>query len=282
VTRALADKRRLHSVCRTVGVGTPDAWFPERPADVADYAANGTFPVVVKRVDAAGMGTSTLPSVTVVRTPAALRDLLRRRGEGAFGDVMLQEYVPGDASSVWMFEGYFDDSSACVVGFTGRKLRQHPPHTGMTSLGVSVENPEVEAAATRLVAAIGYRGPVDMGFRYDVRSGAFRLLDVNPRVGATFRLFVDTRGLDVVRAMYLDLTGQRVPARAGIEPGRRWMVEHMDVLTALALVREGTLSTSEWVRSLRRVRETAWLSARDPLPAVLLGAALIRQRRRAA
>jgi D-aspartate ligase len=102
---------------------------------------------------------------------------------------------------------------------------------------------------------------------------------VNPRIGATFRLFVDTHGLDVVRAMYLDLTGQRVPVRAGIEPGRRWMVEHTDVLTALELVREGSLSTCEWIRSLRRVRETAWLSARDPLPALGLGVALIRQRR---
>lgn len=280
VTRALADKRRMHSLCRTLGVETPDAWFPESAADVERYAAKGTFPVVVKRVDATAVTASVLPSVTIVPTPAALRELVRGVGEGRFGDLMLQEYVPGDATSVWMFEGYFDDSSACVVGFTGRKLRQHPPQTGMTSLGMAAENPEVTEAATRLMAAIGYRGPVDMGFRYDERSGTFRLLDVNPRIGATFRLFVDSHGLDVVRAMYLDLTGQRVPDRAGIESGRRWVVEHTDVLTALELVRDGRLSITEWARSLRGVREGAWLSARDPLPALVLGSALIRQRRR--
>ena len=279
VTRALSDKRRLHSLCRSLGVDTPDAWFPESGADVERYAADGAFPVVVKRVDATAVAGCAVPSVTIVRTPAALRDLLQRCGERRFGGLMVQEYVPGDASSVWMFEGYFDDRSACLVGFTGRKIRQHPPHTGMTSLGVAAENPAVTEAATRLMAAIGYRGPVDMGFRYDERTGAFRLLDVNPRIGATFRLFVDTRGLDVVRAMYLDLTDQRVPARAGVEPGRRWMVEHTDVLTALRLGREGTLSVAEWARSLRGLRECAWLSVRDPLPALVLGTALIRQRR---
>jgi predicted ATP-grasp superfamily ATP-dependent carboligase len=80
--------------------------------------------------------------------------------------------------------------------------------------------------------------------------------------------------------MYLDMTGQRIPAPAGIEPGRRWVVEHSDLLTALELAREGTLSLPEWARSLRGVRERAWLSARDPLPAVALGAALVRRRRR--
>ena len=278
VTRMLADKRRLHSLCRSVGVDTPDAWFPTCAADVDDYAANGAFPVVVKRVDATAVGASAPPSVTILRTPTALRAFVRRHGERGWGELMLQEYVPGDARSVWMFDGYFDEGSACVVGFTGQKIRQHPPRTGMTSLGVGSENPEVKEAATRLLGRIGYRGPVDMGFRFDGRTGGYRLLDVNPRVGATFRLFVDRHGLDVVRSMYLDLTGQPTPAPAGIEHGRRWMVEHNDVLSAIELIRDGSLSVPEWVRSLRGVREAAWLSARDPLPAVALGATLVRQR----
>ena len=282
VTHALADKRRLHFLCRELGVDTPDARFPTCVADVDDYAANGAFPVVVKRVDPTAAGASVLPSVTIVPTPAALRQFVRQHGERRCGELMLQEYVPGDARSVWMFEGYFDDSSSCVAGFTGQKVRQHPSTTGMTSLGVGSENPEVAEAATGLMAAIGYRGPVDIGFRFDERSGAYRLLDVNPRVGATFRLFVDTRGLDVVRTMYLHLTGQRVPLRTAVEPGRRWMVEHSDVLTAVELAREGALSLPEWIRSLRDVREGAWFSPSDPLPAVMLGAALIRQRLRLA
>jgi D-aspartate ligase len=45
---------------------------------------------------------------------------------------------------------------------------------------------------------IGYSGIVDIGYRYDRRDGEYKLLDVNPRVGATFRLFVDSNGMDVV------------------------------------------------------------------------------------
>jgi predicted ATP-grasp superfamily ATP-dependent carboligase len=35
---------------------------------------------------------------------------------------------------------------------------------------------------------------VDLGFRYDARDSRYKPLDVNPRIGATFRLFVDAEG----------------------------------------------------------------------------------------
>src|SRR3990172_3381338 len=103
-----------------------------------------------------------------------------------------------------MFNGYFDSSSRCLFGLTGRKLRQYPPYTGVTSLGVCERNETVTKLTLRLMTAIGYRGALDIGYRYDARDGRYKLLDANPRVGMTFRLFVDTEGLDVVRALYLD------------------------------------------------------------------------------
>ena len=69
-----------------------------------------------------------------------------------------------------------------------------------------------------------YSGIVDLDLRFDARDGAYKLLDFNPRLGAQFRLFEDTAGIDVVRAAYLDLTGQPVPEGEPV-PGRRFLVE---------------------------------------------------------
>jgi predicted ATP-grasp superfamily ATP-dependent carboligase len=69
---------------------------------------------------------------------------------------------------------------------------------------------------------VGYRGPLDLGYRFDARDGRYKLLDVNPRMGPTSRLFVAGNGLDTVLALYLDLTGQRVPA-AQVPEGRKWI-----------------------------------------------------------
>jgi predicted ATP-grasp superfamily ATP-dependent carboligase len=275
---ALVDKRRLHELCLETGVPTPDVRFPQRSADLEEYAATGEFPVVVKRIgepDAAG--DEILPSVTVVRTPAELRALARRLPEAAVPGAMLQEYIPGGARSVWMLDGYFGADSACLAAYTGRKLRQHPTHTGMTSLGVCEHNQAVVETTERFMRRIGYRGIVDMGYRHDARDGRYKLLDVNPRIGATFRLFVDAAGSDVLRALYLDMTGQPPPPRAPVREGRRWLVEHHDLAEAAAAVRRRDMTVGAWLRSLLPVREGAWFSPSDPLPAAALALAFARR-----
>jgi predicted ATP-grasp superfamily ATP-dependent carboligase len=113
--------------------------------------------------------------------------------------------------------------------------------------------------------AIGYRGILDIGYRYDARDRLYKVLDVNPRIGATFRLFVGVNGIDVARALYMDLTGQPVPASPARE-GRKWMVEDLDAVSAYRYHREGSLSAREWFASLSGVEEAAYFSWRDPLP----------------
>ena len=72
-------------------------------------------------------------------------------------------------------------------------------------------------------------------------TASYKLLDVNPRIGGTFRLFVGPDGTDVLRALYLDLTGQAIPPTS--EPdGRRWIVEPQDLISSLAYRRRGDIT----------------------------------------
>jgi predicted ATP-grasp superfamily ATP-dependent carboligase len=108
---------------------------------------------------------------------------------------------------------------------------------------------------------------MDMDWRLDRRDGQYKLLDFNPRVGAQFRLFVNRRGVDVVRAMHLDLTGRPVPADAPPD-GRTFVAEQFDVLSALGYCRLGELTLADWWSSIRQPEdlEWGWLDADDPLP----------------
>src|SRR5262249_3865752 len=144
-----------------------------------------------------------------------------------------------------------------------------PPCTGDTTLGICEKNEAVEEAAKRFMKALGYRGILDVDFRYDARDGQYKVVDVNPRIGSTFRLFVSENGMDVARALYLDLTGQPiVPARAS--DGRKWIVEDMDVVASFCYCLEGKLKFWEWLRSLWNIQESAVLAGDDPLPAPLV------------
>ena len=145
---------------------------------------------------------------------------------------MIQEYIPGGDDSIWMFNGYFNAHFECLFAMTGKKIRQSPVHKGVTSLGVCLRNGDVDNLTRRFMKTIGYRGILDIGYKYDARDGKYKVLDVNPRIGSTFRLFVGDNGLDVARAEYLDLTGQRVPSSEIVE-GRKWFVEDRDLVSSI-------------------------------------------------
>jgi D-aspartate ligase len=279
LARSLAGKRDMHELCLRHDVPTPLAMFPSSRADVAAHGAEADFPVVLKRIDASLPCAPAAPSVAIAHSPQELLAAYALMESPQAPNVMLQEYIPGSAESIWMLNGYFDADSECPVAFTGQKIRQAPPRTGATTLGVCRSNPVVESTTRAFMKAVGYRGILDLGYRYDARDGQYKLLDVNPRIGATFRLFVGPDGMDVLRAMYLDLTGQSVPGTSQTE-GRRWLVEPLDLRTSLTLMRERELTPGAWARSLRGVQETAWFSRDDYRPTLATGAQLLRGRLR--
>jgi len=266
LAQALSSKERMYHLCREFGIPTPETSFPNGREDAEEFARTATFPVMMKGVDnrefqehpGAGKMIATSREHLLSTYDQMTGGLARRA-------VILQEYIPGGASSVWMFNGYFDERSECVLGITGQKLRQYPPYIGQTSLGYCVENPTVQALTSRFMKAVGYTGILDIGFRYDARDGQYKLLDVNPRVGSAFRLFVARNGLDVVRALYFDLTGQQVP-QASARERRKWVVENYDLVSSAKYYRDGVLRPGEWLRSFRGVEESAWFAPDDLRP----------------
>jgi len=266
----LSNKRLLHERCLALGVPTPAARIPHSIAEARAAAAELGFPVVVKAADPLQLGGAGGPaSVTIVREPGRLEALLARLDAAELPDLLLQEYIPGDSTSVWMFNGYFARDGSCPIGIVGQKIRQAPPRTGATSLGIVVDNAAVRELSISFLGRLGYRGIVDMGVRFDARDGQYKMLDVNPRIGASFRLFVGSEGLDVARALYLDLTGQPIPP-ATAQPGRRWWVEDRDTATAFKLMRTGDLGLPSYVGSLRGVDERALLARDDLRPVAAL------------
>jgi predicted ATP-grasp superfamily ATP-dependent carboligase len=258
--RRLAGKYSLYQLCRELGLPVPLTALVGSPGQAAAFAAGAGFPLVAKLTTPwTGSG---LRSTTIVTGQAQLAELVaacERAGTG----LMLQEHIPGGPGADWFFHGYCDAGSAARAAFTGVKDRSYPAHAGLTSLGRAARNDSLRAEITALLALLRYRGIADLDLRRDARTGHYKLLDFNPRLGAQFRLFRDPDGVDVVVAAYLDLTGQPVTAAEPVA-GRRFLVENYDPIGALAYWRRGELSPRAWLDSVRAVDETAWF-ARDDL-----------------
>ena len=282
--RRAAGKATLAEICRIAGVPHPATAVPVDAAEATAFADACGYPVVAKvnRPWAADSAAG-VPSTTVVRGRAEMLALVeqarRATGDGPDTGLMLQEYLapaPAGTPQDWFFHGYFDADSRCLFGHTGIKVRSYPVHAGLTSYGRWAPNERLHGEAVALLTGLGYRGPVDLDYRWDPEADVYRLLDFNPRLGAQFRLFQDTAGIDVVRAMHLDLTGRRfTPGRA--VPGRSLLVENYDPITALSLRREGELSLRSWLASVRAADEAAWFARDDLAPFFLSGARTVWQ-----
>ena len=265
VVRTLHDKQKMYSLAKTLGIPTAHTIFPRSRNDVVTFAGVTQFPVVLKTIDNIPVYRRAGITTVLTRSPEELIALYDAMEDPSKPSLMLQEYIPVRAESNWTFNGYFDQDSNCLFAIIGQKIHQAPPHTGVISLGVCRPNSTVQDLTLRLVQAARYQGIIDVGYLYDARDGAYKLHDVNPRLGASFRLFVGTGGVDVVRAAYLDLTRQRVPP-SGICEGRKWIVEDADLISSYRYLRDRTLTIRDLLGSYQGLREGAWFAPDDLRP----------------
>ncbi|MEU5630221.1 ATP-grasp domain-containing protein [Streptomyces rishiriensis] len=251
VPELVADKAELSGLCAAADVPHPVTLIPDSAAQAASAAWRLGLPVIAKWsrpwLLPAGSG---LRSTAVVRSTQEARDLYLRTDE-AGSQLLLQTFLPPGPDRDWFFHGYADRTGRLAAGGPGRKLCAWPRGAGLTAVGEWTDNPQVGALAERLTDSLGYRGVFDLDFRRCGMTGAYHLLDFNPRPGAQFRLFADAAGLDVVRAQHLDLTHRPLPVRAP-QPGRAFVVENYAPLAAL--------------RPTRRSRELAWHAHDDTAP----------------
>jgi D-aspartate ligase len=262
VIRKLANKWEMQLLAEEHGVPTPITICPSSRADVEEFADRASFPMVLKPADPY---VSHAPSNKIIDSRRELMEEVDRETDHGPFNFVLQEFIPGDATSVWMCNGYFGADPAHSVVFTGKKLRQ-VSSTGVASLAICLPNDAVAQQTRSLMQGVGYRGCVGIGYRYDDRDGRYKLLDVNPRISAVFRLFRASNDMDVVRLCYRDMTGQTFP-EATLRADRKWMLED-DVIAALRALRHRRLTLAEWRKSLRGVEELHWFARDDPLPFV--------------
>ncbi|MFD9416415.1 ATP-grasp domain-containing protein [Streptomyces goshikiensis] len=227
----VADKAELSRLCARWDIPHPETVIPASGAEAAETAWRLGLPAVAKWsrpwLLPAGSG---LRSTTLVHSAAEARRLYERSDEAGCR-LLLQRFLPAGPDTDWFFHGAFTRGGHPLLAGSGRKELSWPVRTGLTAVGRWLPDPAVEEAGLRIAERLGYQGILDLDFRRDER-GCFRLVDFNPRPGAQFRLFTDAAGLDVVQAMYLDLTGQRVPEPVPW-PGRVFVAENYALLAAL-------------------------------------------------
>src|SRR5215469_7868056 len=117
---------------------------------------------------------------------------------------------------------------ASLAAFAGRKLPQPPVRTGITAGTLSAERScRAAHSSTPCIARLRI---VFIGCRFDARDGQYKLLDVNPRIGCTFRPIPGLERNGCRASLLSRLNRPAVHAERACE-GRKWLVESLDLMT---------------------------------------------------
>ena len=264
----LSDKQKMFHLALEHNIPTPGMISPKTFDELQQCLDDITYPVMLKGIDGTKLFKKTGKKMVIINNEDELLENFRQMNDPTDPNIMLQELIPGDDDQVYIFNGYFNEDSECLAAYTGHKIRQFPIHVGCASLGECRWNERVAIKTQDFMKAVGYKGILDIGYRYDARDDKYKVLDINPRVGQAFRMFVSENDMDVIKSLYLDLTDQSQPEIIPRE-GRRWIIEDLDIISTYDYFCEGTLSVKNWMLSFRGLQEAAWFSWSDPKPFII-------------
>jgi len=257
------DKRKTYALAARLGIPTPQTWYPQHSYEL--FKLEDKLPLVIKPAIKEHFIYATKAKAWRANT---MNELYIRFREACTlvepGEIMVQELIPGDGQQQFSYCAFFKAGKA-IGSMIVQRRRQHPPEFGRASTYVeSIDLPELAATSIRFLQAINYYGLVEMEYKYDPRTNAYKLLDVNARTWGYHTLGAHA-GVDFPAMLFADQLGLPVEPRQAL-PGVKWIRLVTDLPTGLVELLHGNLDWPWYWQTLRHFNVEAVFDRHDPLP----------------
>jgi predicted ATP-grasp superfamily ATP-dependent carboligase len=268
--------RPLTSVLRR---GTPD------PLAGFSFAADGAR-LFLKPTDSQQFVRHFAVKAFSVSGEADARARLDEIWHAGIDSMLLQEYVPGPASSHYFIDGFVAADGRTVARLARRRLRMYPRDFGNSTYHVTVPLAEVADACEsveRLFSRTGFRGIFSAEFKLDERDGELKILEMNVRPW-WYVHFASICGVDVCELAHREARGLPLEPIDAYTIGAGCVLLGADLRAFLDQRGAGGVGLRRWLGPWAGATRVVF-STRDPLPALLhvkeVGARWLRRRLRA-
>lgn len=192
--------------------------------------------------------------------------------------LIIQEWIEGNDEDVYFCLAYINRNLEPLATFTGRKIRQYPPLTGVTSVAQGIKEPFIEQESLRLLRLAGCVGICSVEYKFCKKEKLYKITE--PTVGRTDlqeALSVKS-GIDIPYIAYLDALGKNLkPTRIFIE-GLKWINETLEIYHISNQLKLSKYNIINLLASYRGRQGYALLDIHDPIPFLAFMGQIIRRK----
>lgn len=257
------DKRLTHRLAQEAEVPYPKTWYPTCEEELSTMEI--AFPLIIKPAISIRLQNATRLKALPANNYEELLSQYRFATNIIDPDeIMLQEIIPGDGRTQYSVAAFCKDGHT-LIHMSARRTRQYPIDYGLSSSFVeSIEMPNLFELAEKLLSSMGVSGMVEVEFKYDLRDGLYKLLDINTRLWGWHTLCIAC-GIDFPAIQYYDALGQ-VPSSLTPRYDYRWVRMLTDIPAGIQEIRTGITTPLAYLRSLMGKIVFSVFDWRDPLP----------------
>jgi len=220
VLARIQTKRGQLEAAEAAGIAIPRTSYPASAAEARAAAEELGLPVLVKPSSTEGFKRRFKRQAFRCDTLAEAEDAY---AQAEPYEPMVQEVILGGDDELYTLGSYVRADGKPLGLFSGRKLRQTPPGVGTCRVGEAVWVEDVVESGLKLLHALGFYGLSQVEFKRDPRDGAYKLMEVNPRLFQWHGLAAAC-GVDLPLIAYRDLTGEQVEPVSANGSRKRWAI----------------------------------------------------------
>ena len=202
------DKSQTLKIAMQNNIPCPGTFFPDEE-NIGDIARRAPYPLLVKpNLSSGARGITLVPNKDDLETTY-------RTVKAEYGECHIQEYIPKGGLQ-YKADLFLDANQEFKAGIVYSKLRYFPIHGGSSIINRTVLRPEIIENAHKLLKAMKWRGFADFDFITDPRDGMAKLMEINPRIPACFRITV-AAGIDFPYMIAKLALGEDIPKVDGYQ-----------------------------------------------------------------
>lgn len=179
VIEKIINKKYTYQIAESLDIPIPKTFFLNAVEDINKICDNLRFPLIIKPIISHKFYDNFLKKFFYASNLNELKDNVAKSKVAGF-DIMIQEIIKGDDSSMFMYNAYYIQGEP-FIELTAQKVRNGPPIYGNSTVSVSKKNNDIIFSARKILEHLNYDGYCCLEFRKDNIDNKYKFLEINGR-----------------------------------------------------------------------------------------------------